>query len=158
MIHVITCLLTLLFSMSSPAMEMNADFWQSSLAAEGTTALQPMAEAAFQTGTTRTLAGYELGGNAGLVGNTYNVNLWGLYQTSAPQGPFALVNALKAEASAAGATQISITGNALTPLSTLRGLTPGMAGRLGLELTRAALSTGGRAGSKFLSLDWVRMP
>jgi len=54
-----------------------------------------MADAAFQTGSIRTVAGYELGGNAGLVGDTYNVNLWGLYQTEASEGPFALVNALK---------------------------------------------------------------
>jgi hypothetical protein len=29
------------------------------------------------------------------VGNTYNVNLWGLYATENSQGPFALMNALK---------------------------------------------------------------
>jgi len=93
------------------------------LAAEGgTAALQPMADAAFQTGTIRNVAGYELGGNAGLVGNTYNVNLWGLYATENAQGPFALVNALNAEASAAGASQISITGNAVVK-----------AGRLGFQ-------------------------
>ena len=53
-------------------------------------ALQPMADAAFQSGTVRNVAGYELGGNAGLVGNSYNVNLWGLYATENAQGPFAL--------------------------------------------------------------------
>jgi RHS repeat-associated protein len=102
--------------------------------AAGTQTLQAMADAAFQTGTVRTVAGYELGGNAGLVGNTYNVNLWALYQTSSPQGPFALLNALKAEAKAAGASQISITGNAITSTSTLQGLTPSIAARLGFQL------------------------
>jgi RHS repeat-associated protein len=97
-----------------------------------TTALQPMADAAFQTGTIRNIAGYEVAGNAGLVGNTYNVNLWGLYATENSQGPFALVNALNSEASAAGATQISITGNAVVNQSLLN-ISPGVAGRLGFQ-------------------------
>lgn len=104
-----------------------------SIAAEGgTTALQPMADAAFQTGTIRNVAGYELGGNAGLAGNTYNVNLWGLYATENAQGPFALVNALKGEASAAGASQISITGNAVVNQGLLN-IGPGVASRLGFQ-------------------------
>jgi RHS repeat-associated protein len=98
----------------------------------GLQALQPMADAAFQTGTIRSLAGYELGGNAGLVGSTYNVNLWGLYATENAQGPFALINALKAEASAAGATQISITGNAVVNQG-LMNISPAVANRLGLQ-------------------------
>jgi hypothetical protein len=103
------------------------------LAAEGgTAALQPMADAAFQTGTIRNVAGYELGGNAGLAGNTYNVNLWGLYATENAQGPFALVNALKGEASAAGASQISITGNAVVNQGLLN-ISPGVASRLGFQ-------------------------
>jgi len=40
MINLIACLLTLFFSSSSPASEGNADFWQSSLAAEGTGSLR----------------------------------------------------------------------------------------------------------------------
>jgi hypothetical protein len=36
MSQLLVCLLTLLFSLSSPAMERNADFWRSSLAAEST--------------------------------------------------------------------------------------------------------------------------
>ena len=36
MSQLLVCLLTLLFSLSSPAMERNADFWRSPLAAEGT--------------------------------------------------------------------------------------------------------------------------
>lgn len=35
--HILFCLLTLLFSLSSPALNWNADFWQSSLAAKGGT-------------------------------------------------------------------------------------------------------------------------
>jgi hypothetical protein len=103
------------------------------LAAEsGTQALEPMANAAFNTGTIRTVAGYDVAGNAGLVGQTYNVNVWGLYATESSQGPFALVNALKGEASAAGASQISITGNAVVNQGLLN-ISPGVAGRLGLQ-------------------------
>jgi RHS repeat-associated protein len=98
----------------------------------GTAALQPMANAALQTGTIRTVAGYELGGNAGLVGNTYNVNLWALYETEGSQGPFALMNALKSEASAAGANQISITGSAVVNQDLLN-IPPAVANRLGLQ-------------------------
>jgi len=103
------------------------------LAAEGgTAALQPMADAALQTGTIRNVAGYELGGNAGLAGNTYNVNLWALYETQGSQGPFALINALKGEASAAGANQISITGSAVINQDLLN-IPPAIANRLGLQ-------------------------
>jgi hypothetical protein len=49
--HAVICLLTLLFSLSSPAMEGNADFWQSSLAAEGTRALTLPATDASLAGT-----------------------------------------------------------------------------------------------------------
>jgi hypothetical protein len=91
-----------------------------------------MANAAFNTGTTRTIAGYEVAGNAGLVGQTYNVNVWGLYATENSQGPFALVNALQSEASAAGASQISITGNVVGN-SSLLNMSPAVAGRLGFQ-------------------------
>jgi len=64
--------------------------------------------------------------------NTYSVNLWGLYATENSQGPFALVNALKGEASAADASQISITGNAVVNQGLLN-ISPGVAGRLGLQ-------------------------
>jgi hypothetical protein len=40
MTNLIVCLLTLLVSLSSPAMEGNADFWRSSIAAEGTGSLR----------------------------------------------------------------------------------------------------------------------
>jgi hypothetical protein len=43
-------------------------------------ALVPMADAAY-AGTIRTIAGYEVAGNAGVVGSTYNLNIWGLYAT-----------------------------------------------------------------------------
>ena len=61
----------------------------------------------------RNIAGYELAGNAGLVGRTYNVNVWGLYSTEGSQGLGALSNALRAEANAAGAARLNITGNAV---------------------------------------------
>jgi len=109
-------------------------------AADGTTALQPMANAAFQTARPA-LSPVTNSGEMQVWWQHLQRKSWGLYQTSAPQGPFALVNALKAEASAAGASQISITGNALTPLSTLRGLSPGMAGRLGLQFQQISPTT-----------------
>lgn len=121
---------------ASALFEKSAEF----LAAKGTTTLQPMADAAFQTGSIRTIAGYETAGNAGLVGNTYNVNLWGMYATDASQGPFAFVNALKAEASAAGANQISIAG--LKVLNTdLLNISPKFAERLGLEFRQISSET-----------------
>lgn len=80
-------------------------------------ALQPLEDPAYVTGTIRNVAGYELGENAGLAGNTYNVNLWGLYATENAQGPLALINALNGEARAAGASQISITGLGAKPVA-----------------------------------------
>jgi hypothetical protein len=59
------------------------------------------------------MAGYEVGGNAGLVGHTYNTNIRALYATEDAQGLGALANAMKTEGSAAGATSISISGNAI---------------------------------------------
>jgi Restriction endonuclease fold toxin 7 len=51
MTNILICLLTLLFSMSSPAMERNADFWRSSLAAKIAGQLGQEGEAAVQTTT-----------------------------------------------------------------------------------------------------------
>jgi len=66
--QILLCLLSLFFSLSGPVTKGNLNLWHSTLAAEGgTAALQPMVDAAFQTGTIRNVAGYELGGNAGLV-------------------------------------------------------------------------------------------
>ena len=76
-------------------------------------ALVPLSDAAYYFGTIRTVAGYQLGGVAGLIGDTYNVNVWALYETEGAQGLQALANALKAEASAAGASSIEITGTAI---------------------------------------------
>ena len=59
-------------------------------AAQGGTSLVTMDNAAYNFGTVRNIAGYEVGGNAGLVGNTYNVNVWGLYSTQESQGLAAL--------------------------------------------------------------------
>jgi hypothetical protein len=98
-------------------------------------ALQPMADAAFQTGTIRTIAGYEVAGNAGLVGSTYNMNIWGLYATEDSQGLSALVNGFNAEASAAGATDISITGNAIINPG-IANMNPAIAARYGFSFTQ----------------------
>ena len=81
----------------------------------------------------RMVAGYYISGNSGLVGSTYNVNVYALAALPGEaQGPFALVNALRAEASAAGASQISILGNSVAnPM--LLNMNPAVAGRLGFQ-------------------------
>ena len=64
--------------------------------------------------TVTSLAGYELGSYSFLSGETYNIFIWGLYRIEgAGGGPFALLNALRAEAAASGASQISIYGLAI---------------------------------------------
>jgi len=103
-------------------------------------ALVPMAEAGFNTGTIRTIAGYELGGNAGLVGSTYNMNIWGLYATKDARGLGALANAFKAEAGAAGATDISITGNAIINPA-IANMNPAIAARYGFSFSQINPST-----------------
>jgi hypothetical protein len=94
-----------------------------------------MAEAAFETGTIRTVAGYEVAGNAGMVGSTYNMNVWGLYATEGAQGLGALANAFKAEAGAAGATDISITGNAVINPG-IANMNPAIAARFGFTFSQ----------------------
>ena len=109
-------------------------------AAEGSEALVPMARASFETGTVRTVAGYEVGGNAGLVGSTYNVNIWGLYATEGAQGLSSLANAFKAEASAAGASKISISGNAIINPG-IANMNPAIAARYGLNFEQVNPTT-----------------
>ena len=99
-----------------------------------------MANAAFNTGTIRTVAGYEVAGNAGLVGQTYNLNVWGLYATKNSQGLPSLANALRAEASAVGASQISITGNAVINQGIMN-ISPRVAGRLGFQVNQVNSAT-----------------
>ena len=108
--------------------------------AAGYRALVPMVDAAFSYGTVRTVAGYELGGNAGLVGSTYNVNIWGLYATGESQGLGALASALRAEAGAAGATDISISGNAIINPA-LANLNPAIAARYGFSFSQVNPTT-----------------
>lgn len=105
------------------------------LAAEaaGSRALVPMSENLFANGTSRTVAGYEVYGNAGLVGNTYNVNVLGLYAQDGSQGLRALSSAFKAEAQAAGASRISISGNTIINPG-ISGLSPAAAQRFGFQL------------------------
>ena len=99
-----------------------------------------MGEAAFRYGTIRGLAGYEIAGTAGLVGKTYNVNLWALYATPSSKGLGSLVNALRGEAAAAGASQISITGTAIINPG-IANISSAAAARFGLELTKVSEST-----------------
>jgi RHS repeat-associated protein len=107
--------------------------------AEATGALAAM-EATLATDAVRTVAGYQVGGNAGLVRSTYNVNIWGLYRTASSEGSFAFINALRAEAVAAGASEISIIGAAVrNPV--LMNINQGVATRLGLTFTRVDATT-----------------
>ena len=101
---------------------------------EASRALVPLADATQATGAVRSVAGYEIWGNAGLVGNTYNINVIGLWATEGAQGLRALSAALRAEAAATGASQISITGSAIVNQS-LANLSGAAARRLGFELT-----------------------
>ena len=97
-------------------------------------ALVPLGQAAFDTGTARTVAGYDVYGNAGVVGRTYNVNIWGLYRNPDSRGMDALIGALRDEASAAGASRISISGNWISNPD-ITNLNPAIAARWGLSLT-----------------------
>ena len=108
-------------------------------AVAGSRALVSMEQAAY-TGAIRTIAGYEVAGTSGLVGSTYNMNIWGLYRTPASQGAISLINAVRAEASAAGASQISIVGVA-TINPRLMSINPAVAARLGLSFSRINPST-----------------
>jgi hypothetical protein len=89
--------------------------------AGGSQALVKMEEATFQAalryGGVRTVAGYRLYGTAGRVAGTYNVNI---FLWEAPEGQTlgirslsAFLSALRAEASATGATDISIWGGSI---------------------------------------------
>jgi len=104
-----------------------------SAAKTGTRALVPMSENLFANGTSRTVAGYHVYGNAGLVGETYNVNVLGLYAQEGSQGLRALSTAFRAEAQAAGATRISISGNTIINPG-ISGLSPAAAQRFGFQL------------------------
>jgi hypothetical protein len=102
-----------------------------------------MAESLYKLGTVRIVAGYEVWGNAGLVGSTYNVNVLGLYATKGAGGfadLAALVSAFRAEAAAAGANQLSIGGYAIINPG-IAGLSERAAARFGLELTRVNADT-----------------
>ena len=56
----------------------------------------------------------------------------GFMRPTVHKGPFALIKALKGEASASGASQISIAGNVVINQGLLN-ISPGIAGRLGLQ-------------------------
>jgi hypothetical protein len=61
------------------------------------------------------LAGYNLAGSWGMVGDTYTMNISIISSTpGAAQGGQALTDALVSQAQAAGATSISVTGNMVT--------------------------------------------
>jgi hypothetical protein len=89
---------------------LSSELTEQGTAATASTALTPLSLATAPYGTVRRIAGYDTGGNAGLVGTTYNVNIRGLYGTPVAEGLEALGGALKAEAAQAGAESISILG------------------------------------------------
>ena len=104
------------------------------------TALVPLADAAVGYGTVRLVAGYEMAGTAGLVGTTYNMNIWGLFATPEAEGLGALASALRAEAAAAGARQISIVGVGVINQG-LANLSSGAAARFGFQVQQINPST-----------------
>jgi len=79
-------------------------------------------------------------GNAARVGTTYNVNIVGLYATEGSRGLGALVGALRAEATASGASSISIRGLAIINEG-VAGLSARAAARYGLTVERIDAST-----------------
>jgi hypothetical protein len=90
-------------------------------------------------GAARTVAGYDILGTAGLEGKTYAVNIWGLTRTEgATGGLFGLSNALRAEASAAGASEISITGSMVAEMKLMN---PTLANSLGYSYTQVGPTT-----------------
>ena len=74
------------------------------------TALVPLTGATIPYGTVFSMAGYDLGGSSGLVGSTYNYNIWGLSATEESEGISALVGEMRITAAAAGADSFSILG------------------------------------------------
>jgi RHS repeat-associated protein len=62
-------------------------------------------------GLARNVAGYEVAGTFGKVGNTYNANIWSMFKTAnSSRSMFAFTRALETEARNTGANQISILG------------------------------------------------
>jgi hypothetical protein len=96
-------------------------------------ALVPMGEAAYSFGSFRQIAGYEVAGTSGLVGSTYNLNIWGISSNGTGLGLSSLVRNLRAEAAAAGATRISIVGVEIINRGFLK-LSPAAAARFGLDV------------------------
>ena len=66
---------------------------------------------------------------------TYNVNVLGLYKTPSAEGLGSLASVLRGEATAAGASRISISGNVIVNEG-LQGLSSRAAARFGFVLTR----------------------
>jgi len=101
----------------------------------GSGAVVPIGNAAYSTGSIRMVAGYEIGGNAGLVGSTYNINVWGLYLTEESLGLRALAEAFRAEARAAGASNLSIVGSNVLNAN-IANISPTLAARFGFSVLR----------------------
>jgi len=114
---------------------------EAEVAAEGLTgsALVPMTDAAYNYGTIQTIAGYEVAGTSGMVGSTYSMNIWGLYATEDAQGIGSLASTIQAQAAALGATDISITGNAIINPSILN--MGALAARYGFSFTQIDSTT-----------------
>jgi RHS repeat-associated protein len=102
-------------------------------AAQSSRALVPLGEWLYYNGTSRVVAGYNIFGNAGRVGATYNVNVLSLGATTESQGLYALLGALRAEAVASGATRISISGEWIVNRSLIPFLTR-VGARFGLQV------------------------
>jgi len=93
-----------------------------------------MVDAAYNYGTVQTIAGHEVAGTPGMVGSTYTMNIWGLYATENAGGIGSLAGAIQSQAAALGATDISITGNAIINPSILN--MGAVAGRYGFSFSQ----------------------
>ena len=101
----------------------------------GTTSLATMGNAYRAAGGVTRIAGYEVAGVFGKVGNTFNANIWGLYRTKASKGMFSFIKSLEAQAKASGANRISIVGTHIVNPTFYRG------SRLGYNITQINSTT-----------------
>jgi RHS repeat-associated protein len=88
------------------------------------------------TGTDRVVAGYDLNTSQRVIGDTYQIEIQGWYErVGESQGVVPLLNALKQEAVAAGASKIEIIGSMIeNPV--LQRMSPAAAARFGLTMER----------------------
>lgn len=96
----------------------------------------PTDDELLQSATQRSLAGYDVYGSSRLVGDTWETDIFLLEAAENAQGMGNLVQALKEEAAAAGASRISISAVAIINPKLQRMMRPAMAERFGFTLVK----------------------